>query len=629
MLIQRMREGSHGILAKFIVGAIIIVFAMFGFGSITTFLVTIPSVATVNGNDITEQEMLIAVERNRQRLLANENTQSLDIDEDELNRSTLGDLVERQLLSQSVDHLKLFYSDERIDQDLVNTPAFQTEGKFDPERFKLVLRGAGYTPLNYKDTIKNELMYEQISRGIGASGFLTEAEVLRSASLAQQTRDIAFLRVEVDKLKADISVTDDEIELYYSENQLDFMADETVSLYYLEMKKSDLIEEVNYQEEELRSFYAEEQDRYSTQEERKIAHILIEGTDEESQQAAKEKIEGVYERIVQGESFSDLAKEFSEDPGSAENGGDLGFNIAGTFVEDFDEVAFSIHVGQMAEPVLTEFGYHIIKLLEIREAVTPGFDEIKDKLDKDFRFLKAEELFVERSAQLSEISYESTDLQDPAAELGLIIKTTDHFSRNGGEGIAANKQVVDAAFSDDVLVDQNNSDLIEIDPNHHVVISSYEHILSEVSQLSIVREDIRELLMLQEAKTKAAAQVDEMLTMLNTGSITGYVADQFGLEWSVHGEITRNQIDLDAEIVREAFRLSRPAEGGKSVGTILLRNGDAAVISVTKVTNKGAENLETDELRNLGRYLAIQQGQSDYNEYREALKQQAEITYPQ
>ncbi len=628
MLLQRMREGTHGILARIIVGAIIVVFALFGFGSITTFLVTVPEVASVNGEDITEQEMLIAMERNRQRILANA-TQLVDIDEDQLSRSTLDDLIERALLSQSVDRLELFYSDERIDQDMLNTEAFQVDGKFDVDRFQLVLRSAGYSPVNYKETIKSERMYEQMSRGLAASGFMTQAEVITSARLAQQTRDIAFLKVEVEKLKADVSVTDAEVEQHYQQNQQEFVTEETVNLHYLELLKSDLSDDVSYEEAELRTYYDEERDRYSTQEERRVAHILIEINDAVSQQAAKDRVDGIYARVTGGESFADLAKEFSQDPGSAEAGGDLGFNARGIFVEPFEEVAFSLSLNQTAEPVLTEFGYHIIKLLELSEAVIPAFDEIGDKLDEDLRLLKAEELFVELSAKLSEISYESADLADPAAELGLSIKTSGHFGRSGGEGISANSGVVQAAFSEDLMLDSNNSDLIEIDPDHHVVVRIYEHRPSEVKELSVVNEEIRDLLTLNAAKIQAAAQADEMLAMLEGGAITKYVADQFGLKWSVHEAINRNQLGLDGQIVREAFRLPRPAEGDKSVGTRVLTNGDAVVVSVTKVTNKEADDLGAAEIRNLGKYLAIQQGQNDYTEFRAYLKENAEITRTQ
>jgi peptidyl-prolyl cis-trans isomerase D len=610
------------------VAAIILVFALFGFGSITTFLVNIPEVATVNGEDITEQEMLIAVERNRQRILGNA-SQPLDIDDDELTRSTLNDLIERELLSQSADRLELFYSDERIDQDMLNTDAFQIDGKFDAERFQLTLRSAGYSPVNYKETIKSERMYEQVNRGLGASGFVTEAEVLTSARLAQQTRDIAFLKVEVDKIKADITVTDSQVEQYYAEHQQEFMTDETVNLHYVELLKSDLSDDVSYQEAELQSFYEEEKDRYSTQEERRLAHILIEINDVVSEQAAKDKIDGIRERITKGEPFADLAVELSEDTGSAAEGGDLGFNARGIFVTEFDEAAFSLSANQMSEPVLTEFGYHIIKLLEVREATIPEFDDIVDKLDKDLRFSKAEELFVEQSARLSEISYESADLQDPAAELGLSIQTTGHFGRSGGEGISANSQVVQAAFSEDLLLDNNNSDVIEIDPNHHVVVRIYQHEPSEVSQLSSVKEEIGDLLASNVARIQAKEQTDEMLTMLKGGSITKFVADQFGLEWSVHAAINRNQLGLDAQIVRGAFRLPRPAEGDKSLGTAWLGNGDSVVISVTKVADKEDNSLPAAEIRNLGRYLAIQQGQNDYMEFRQQLKEKAEITRTQ
>lgn len=186
--------------------------------------------------------------------------------------------------------------------------------------------------------------------------------------------------------------------------------------------------------------------------------------------------------------------------------------------------------------------------------------------------------------------------------------------------------MVKAAFSEDLLLDKNNSDLIEIDLNHHVVLRVYQHKPSEIGQLSDLKQEIRDLLALNAARTKATAQVNEMLTMLEGGSITKYVADQFGLKWSVHGQINRNQIGLDAEIVREAFRLPRPAEGEKTLGSTLLRNGDSVVVSVTKVTNKDVTSLKSDELRNLGRYLAVQRGRNDYYEFRAELKQQAEIS---
>ncbi len=625
MGIQQIRDNSTGLVTKIIVGLIIVVFALFGFGSITTFLAPVAKVATVNGDDVTEQEMNVAVERNRRIMLA-QNVDPQTIDEDELRGNVLQSLITRKILSQVVEDLDLYFSDAALDEEIVATEAFQIDGIFNPQQFQLVIGSAGFTPVTYRNEMRRDKEFQQLTTAIRGSAFLTNKEVQYARSLVQQTRDIAFLKQDVNDLLDEVSVDDAEILNYYDSNTSDFVTEELINLEYIELKRSDLLDEVAFKEEELVAFYEETKDIYATDERRRVAHILIEVSDDVTEEEARKKVEKIYARIVDGGDFAKLAEENSDDPGSAENGGDLGFNEAGTFVEDFEAVANSLELNQVSEPVLTEFGFHIIKLLGIEDAKTPALAEIRDRIEKDYRESLAEDIFVTRSAKMDELAFESQDLLDPSEELGLEIKQTGLISRDSGEGIAANPGVMTAAFSADVLVDGNNSSVIEINANDHVVLRVKEHRPSEVQPLEEVREEIVAILKQKKASELAESRAKEMVAMLESGSITRYVADQYGLKWEVVGAANRNQVGMDPAINRKAFSLPKPLEGNKSVGYTQLSDGGVAVISVTNVRNVKDGLIGVRELEGLQRLLATRQGNDDYQEFQESLLAKARIT---
>jgi peptidyl-prolyl cis-trans isomerase D len=624
MSIQSLRDSSEGIIAKILVGLIIIVFALFGFGSITTFLSPTPKVATVNGEDITQQEMELAVERNRRLMLAN-NTSPADINEDELRADVLTNLVNRSLLLQAANELGFFFGDAGIDQDIVTTPVFQIDGQFSADQFQLVIGSAGFTPLSYREEMKSDKRLQQLATGIQGSAFMTDSEVERTTSLAQQTRDIAFLRIELEGLMEQVDISDAEMRAYYDEHPGDFMTEETVDLAYLELNRSALMDDVETDEDELLSFYEDSKAQYAQEESRRVAHILIESNDEISSEEALVRITEVSDRIIGGESFEEVAKEVSEDPGSAVEGGDLGFNAPGTFVEEFEEAANALSLNQMSQPVETEFGWHLIKLLDVEPAKTPSFEEVRDRVESSYRESVAEQIFVEKSGRLSEMAFESPDLQEPAAELELEIKTTGHVTRDVEDGIGAEPGVMDAAFGPDVLLDGNNSRLIEITPNHHVVVRVREHRPQEQKSFETVASAVREVLAREKATALAEARAKEAVDMLASGSLTRYVADQLGLTWQVVPEIGRNQMGMDSEINEAAFKLPRPEEGNKSVGYKVLSDGDAAIVSVTNVKNAPIGEFEADRIDGLSRILANQRGFIEYQEFRDQLRATAEI----
>ncbi|MEX2488242.1 MAG: SurA N-terminal domain-containing protein [Pseudomonadales bacterium] len=625
MVIQKLQDGSQGIVAKIIVALIIVVFALFGFGSITTYLAPVPKVATVGGEDITREQLEIAMERERRILLSN-GTAPADIDESELRDQALASIIDRQLLSRASEDLGLYVSEEKIDKQIVETPAFQVDGVFDVQQFQMAIGSAGYTPLMYRTEMKRDMKFQQLGMGIQSSAFFTMSEAERAASLANQTRDIAYLRISVDELMDEVNVTDKETRAYYDNHVSEFKTKETVNLAYLEVRRDDLMDDVEVSEAELRARYEETRQQYATDENRRVAHILIEADDEGDGEKAKERIDELYDRIKSGEDFAELAREYSDDPGPAEEGGDLGYSPPGTYTEPFEEVAYNLDVGELSAPVETEFGYHLIKLLDVEPEEVPSFEDIRDEVEQDLRQARAEELFVNQSSQLAEIAYESPDLGIPAEELGMAIKTTGHVSKDVSEGIAANDGVMEAAFSPDVLLDGNNSDVIEITPNHHVVVRVREHRPSEVKPYEEIAEQVRDKLAREKATLMAEANAKEIVEMLDSGSITRYVADKFGLQWQVVPEARRNHPDIDPEIRARAFNLARPPETGKSVGYTILEEGDAAVVTVTNVENGDVDAMAAQDIRQLGRALANQRGRHDFQEFRANLEREIEVT---
>lgn len=627
MSMQSLRDGSTGIASKILVGLIIIVFAMFGMGSITTFLAPTPKVAEVNGEDITQVEMETAVERSRRMMIA-QDIDPLSIDEDVLRDSVLQSLISRKLLSQLADDWNLVYPDALLDEEIRSTSAFQVGGLYNPEQFSLVVGSAGFSPQGYREELRKEKKLAQIATAIAGSGFLPNELVTRIGSISGQTRDVAYLLIEIETLSEQVETSDQELLVSYQESLQEYETEETVDIEYVELKKSDLLELVDASEQELLNYFEDTKEAYIRPEERRLAHIFKEYSSNGDARAAVEKM---YKQIIDGAEFDTLAKENSDDPLSAENGGDLGFSARGVFSSEsylqFEEVAFSLELNEISEPVETEFGFHLIKVLDIVPSVDPVFDQVKDSVVQSYRQDMSDEMFVARSSELSELAFESNDLQGPATALDLPIKTTGPVGYSATEGIAANPEIINMAFSEDLLIEGNNSDVIEVNTDHHVVIRVKKYEPAEIRSFDEVINEVRGKFLREKSVKLAEDQAKEIIEMLEAGSLTRYVADQFDLSWTVVAAVKRMSLELDDEIREKAFALPRPIEGGKSLGYAFLDAGNVAVISVTNVANYPEAQVSGEEMASLSRALGSKQGSIDYNRLEASLLADASVEH--
>ena len=276
-------------------------------------------------------------------------------------------------------------------------------------------------------------------------------------------------------------------------------------------------------------------------------------------------------------------------------------------------------LNEVSGPVETEFGIHLIKVLDIVPAVDPDFDQVKDSVTEAYRQRISEDMFVTRSSELSELAFESSDLQVPSTALDLTIKSTGPVGYSATEGIAANPEIINMAFSDDILIDRNNSDVIELAADHHVVIRVKKYEPSEIRPFEGVMDEVRNKLLRKKSIRLAEGQAKEIIEMLEAGSLTRYVADQFDLSWNVVAAVKRMSLELEDEIRETAFSLPRPTEGGKSLGYVLLDTGNVAVISVTNVVNYPQIQVSADESVSLASALGRKQGTIDYTRLEDSL----------
>ncbi|WP_458128042.1 SurA N-terminal domain-containing protein [Pseudomonas sp. Z2-11] len=620
-MLQNIRDNSQGWIAKTIIGIIVALMALTGFEAIFQATTNSNDAAKVNGEKISQNELSQAVDMQRRQLmqqLGKDFDASL-LDEKMLRDSALKGLIDRKLLLQGADDAKFAFSEAALDQVILQTPEFQVDGKFSPERFDQVIRQLGYGRLQFREMLAQEMLIGQLRAGLAGSGFVTDAQVLAFARLEKQTRDFATLTVKADP--AAVKLTDDEVKAYYDQHAKEFMTPDQVVIDYLELKKASFFDQVSVKDEDLQAAYQKEIANLSEQ--RRAAHILIEVNDKVTEAQAKAKIEEIQARLAKGESFEALAKEFSQDPGSANNGGDLGYAGPGVYDPEFEKALYALNKDQVSAPVRTDFGLHLIKLLGVEAPEVPSFASLKDKLTRDLKTQQVEQRFVEATKQLEDASFEASDLAQPAQDLKLTVHTSAPFGREGGEGIAANRAVITAAFSPEVLEEGANSTAIELDPETVVVLRAKEHRKPQQLPLENVAGPIRAQLAKEHASAAAKTQADELIASLRDGK-TALDKPVNGQGWKVVEAATRSQEGIDPAVLQALFRMSKPESKDKpTFASVTLPDGGVTVLRLNGV-NEGAAPTE-EEKAEYRRYLASRVGQQDFAAYRKQLESEADI----
>jgi len=464
-----------------------------------------------------------------------------------------------------------------------------------------------------------EMLIGQLRAGLAGSGFVTDEQVNAFARLEKQTRDFASLNIKADP--AAVKLSDAQIKAYYDEHAKEFMTPDQVVIDYIELKKSSFFDQVAVKDDELQALYQKEIANLAEQ--RRAAHILIEVNDKVSDEQAKARIAEIQQRLAKGESFEALAKEFSQDPGSAANGGDLGFAGPGVYDPVFETAVYGLKQDQVSEPVRTSFGYHLIKLLGVEAPEVPSFASLKDKLTHDLKTQQVERLFVDATKQLEDSAFEASDLAQPAQELKLTVHTSAPFGREGGEGVTANRAVIQAAFSTEVMDEGANSTALELDPETVVVLRVKEHRKPEQLPLEAVASSIRAQLVKEHASAAAKTRAEEIIKELRDGKLPlNQPID--GQSWKVQEAVARGQEGIDPAVLQAVFRMPKPAAKDKpTFGSVTLADGTVVVLRLNGVNDAVAPTEE--EKASYRRFLASRVGQQDFAAYRKQLENEAKV----
>ena len=590
------------------------------------------NVAVVNGKQISIDEYQRAYQQQRdriQRMLGKNFDPSL-IDNEQFKKNILENLVEREVLRQGAHDAGLRVSAVRVGAEIRGIPSLQSKGQFDPELYHRLLRAQGLSVGAFENTVSDDLVIQQLNQGIADSAFVTKPELDALLRIKLQQRDIGYAVVPAASYLGEATVKDDAIEQYYKDNADLFRIPERVSMDYLELSVDTLAKDVKVTEEAARERYKEREADFATPEERHARHILIQVASDAPQEkvdAAKKKAEDILARIRKGESFSELAKKFSQDPGSAKEGGDLGFFGRGVMDKAFEQAAYALKVGEVSEPVRSTFGFHIIKLEGIRGGQRKPFEQVRSEVERDIKRQQAEEKFYSEADTLSNLAFEhADDLTTAAQELHLPIQNTGLFTRDNGPGIADNPKVRAAAFADDVLVGGKNSEAIEITQEHVVVLHLKEHKPATLRPLEEVREDIRQKLRLEAAKAKAKTVGEDAVRRIKGGEDAAAVTANLKLKWERLGYVAREGSKENPQIVEAAFSLmpsgdAKPVFDGES-----LQSGDYAIYGLYAVKEGDPAGADEKTVESLKSSLAKEYGQVTFEDYLDALKQKMEIS---
>jgi peptidyl-prolyl cis-trans isomerase D len=619
-MLHFIRERAQGWVAWFIVGLISIPFALWGVNS----YLTGPSdavTASVNGDPIKQVEFQRAFQqyRDRMRESMGERFDPEMFEGMAVKQSVLDGLIEQRLLLAANNSLGQQVSDTAVNNLIQSNPAFQQEGQFNPERYRLTLARVGLSPASYEAQFRQDLLAQELTNNIQQSALVSSFSIDNILRLEKQTRDIAYGVISAQSLLDQVNIPDDDVQSYYDANQVNYMAPERVAIDYIELSVAELSKAVAVDEALLQQFYVDNQDQFLGPEQRQASHILIEGDDAES----LVMITTIKQRLDDGEDFAVLAAVLSHDTGSAEDGGDLGLFQRGVMDTAFENAAFALSVGDISDPVQTEFGYHLIKLTAIQLPEGKSFADARQDIESSYRYQQAEDIFYEQAELLADLSYENPDNLDIAAEeLLLEIKTTEAFTRDGGIGIASHKKLVKAAFSEDVLTNELNSAVIELNKTHLLVLHKKKHILASQLPFESISPAIREQLKFEQARDKAREQGMTTLTQLQAGELTtALFSDQ---DWHEAQSYGRASSDLSQQVLQKAFSLGRPGSEAIFAG-FTASNGNYIVVKVTSVTDGDPSETTEEERDGLKSYLSQTNGSSELQAFIETLRTDADI----
>ena len=625
-MLQFFRSNAKGVLGKTIVGAIVLVFTLWGAQSIVAISTSNDAPVSVNGVDISEYEVSKLTDiqkRNIQAQMGDAYDPSL-ISDSMIRQSVIQNLVTQELEWQTALDLDMAMSDELVTKVIINTKAFQADGKFDQDTYMRVLGQYGYAPIEYKEMVRQDLVNFQLKRGLLASGFILDHEVDHVSALESQTRDFSVLTITPEQFSDQVSIEADDVEAYYQENKGQFRTEELLSVDYVVLSKDKISESLIVSKTDLDQAY----DNYVSQQggniDKSIAHILITAdsrTDSEAETLAEE----LKQRIASGESFADIATEYSDDPGSAASGGELGVYAPGMFVEEFEQAVNSLNTkGDITGPVETDFGYHLIRLTDKADAEVASFESQETRLRDLVLDRKVSEELLVLKEDLTNLAFSESNLIAIADQFELDIETSELFSRSGGSGLFADTSVVNAAFDLSVVEEDENSEVVTLADGSLMIMHMSDYQDADYKPVDEVSDQIRSVLIQEASAQEAVVTADQLMVDLREADSINSV--EVSQNWTDYQQVTRSGSEVSQDILSEVFKMAKPASNSYSLAKVSLADGSVVIIALNQVSEAESQFTEEDML-GIENYLSSLVSEADYEQWFNSVVENAKVNY--
>lgn len=594
-MLQKISDALRGskIIAYVIVGALAVTFAVWGAVGIVDmdFFGTGSWAARVDGRTIPQDEVGDAWRERQAEWQQRVGTEMGDTEKQLLQDQLLEQFVRQALVEERTQSLGYRVPASRVEEYIRNEPAFQVEGRYDENLALARLAQLGMSPELFKLRIRSDLRNQELPRALTLSDFRTSPEIQRALRLEDEQRELRYIVLPGEKFMAGAAVDDAAVQAWYDKNSARFQTPESVRLQYAELRLGQVAATIQVTESDLQGLYAKNRDRYVETEKRRPSHILIriEGGDEAAARQLAERV--ATEARAPGADFAALARKYSKDVGSAQQGGELGWSERGTFVGPFDEAVFAMQDGEIRGPVKSDFGFHVIRLDGIRPSRTKTYEEAHDELDAEFRRDRAADLFAEREDQAHRrLEQPGVDLTALAGELGLSLGEVAQFQRgSGGAPLGADPVLEEVVFSDAVLNQGGIGGPVALGDESFVLVHVLEHRKAALRPLAEVREQVVAALREEHGAEAARAAAEAAARRIEAGESLEAVARAAGVTAEPARFVGRTDPAVPAQVVREAFAMPRPQAGRPVVRAIPTDSGGAAVVVFSQVRQAPAE----------------------------------------
>jgi len=626
-MLQSIRDRATGVFAWVIVVLLIIPFALWG---IQEYLGGggVINVAVVGDYKISRNALNTKVEQAlKGRKEKPEGAALLSF-----RKNVLNQLIQEEVLHQAALDRGFRIHESIVADQIQKNEIFHVDGKFDSKYYQNLLRSNGLSTSYYERLVSRELLIQQFVESVVASSFVTKGAVDRLIDLQDRKLDLAYAEYPLKNYLDAVKVSDEEIKEYYSTHKQNFMTQSQVKISYLLLDAAELATQISVTDKQLQDYYTDNKDSFLTPEQKRVAHIQFELAD-------AKKADEVYAKLQKGEKFADMAKQFSVDAGSATQGGEIGVLEAGSLDKAFEDALGKLAKDEYSKPVKTEFGYHIIKLLELKPGTSKSFAEAKADVEKLYRKKQADDLFLDRKDQLYNKTYENPDsLEVAAVEFGMKIKTSGWFTRAGSKTdiVTKDSKVVSEAFSGDVFADGDagrslNSKLIELkDKDGHasdkvVVIRLADYKPSEEQSLEQIKPEIIKTIKYKQAGIKLEEDLQAGLKLAQEGTVLEQLAKDNSLQYKAAGLVGRIDQKHDALMLQAAFKAAKPAKDKPTFITAHTSNGDGVLVAINAI-QAGLEQKDNPSRGFMAQFMQRFAGNEELTAFVEQLKSETEIT---